>query len=442
MSTEVLKKIYRAFDHTARLEDTTLYVKRERAPSERIKTGLSLDNNKHWIFCGSIGSGKSSELAYLGHLLTNEYFVVGLDLYQSVDDVLTIRPAEVLMLIGAAAVRTVEEWFGGTIPKDQTDALRQAFLGVLAETARGPEPSKILEGVALLAWGAGLVAAGNPAGGVESIGKGVVSAVSSMGRLVKGKQRTPLGGLTRPSLREGDSDVVALMEAVNTILQHIEWEYGRPPIVLVDGLDKLDSIETIRPLFCTSLLSGIHGSSVYSAPITMMLQTEWQTAASYFERERLTNLVVVQPSQGVSVEAELVVRSRELMHEVVARRLKVLGLPMEDVFEDGVLDTIITESGGVLRTLVHLVRQAAFEAIRDEATRILTRHVTTAIDELAHEFQITMNGQRRAELETIRAHGEPSGNETAFELLLGNYVLPYRNGHSWWAPAPLVSRCL
>ena len=360
---------------------------------------------------------------------------MGLDLYQSVDDVLTIRPAEVLMLIGAAAVRTVEEWFGGTIPKDQTDALRKAFLGVLAETARGPEPSKILEGVALLAWGAGTMSVGD-------VGKGVVSIASSMGRLVKGKQRTPLGGLTRPSLREGDSDVVALMDAVNTILRHIESEYGRPPIVLVDGLDKLDSIETIRPLFCTSLLSGIYGSSVYSAPITMMLQTEWQTAASYFERERLTNIVVVQPSQGSSVEDDLVVRGRELMHEVVARRLKVLGLAMEDVFEDGVLDTIITESGGVLRTLVHLVRQATFEAIRDEARCILTSHVTTAIDELAHEFQITMNGQRRAELEAIRDHGEPSGNETAFELLLGNYVLPYRNGHSWWAPAPLVSRCL
>ena len=435
MPTADLKAIYRAFDHTARLEDTSLYVKRERAPSERIKTGLSLDNNKHWIFCGSIGSGKSSELAYLGHLLTSDYFVVGLDLYQSVDDVLTIRPAEVLMLIGAAAVRTVEEWFGGTIPKDQTDALRKAFLGVLAETARGPEPGKILEGVALLAWGAGTMSVGD-------VGKGVVSIASSMGRLVKGKQRTPLGGLTRPSLREGDSDVVALMDAVNTILRHIESEYGRAPIVLVDGLDKLDSIETIRPLFCTSLLSGIHGSSVYSAPITMMLQTEWQTAASYFERERLTNLVVVQPSQGTNVEDDLVVRGRELMHEVVARRLKGLKLAMEDVFEDGVLDTIITESGGVLRTLVHLVRQAAFEAIRDEAACILKGHVTTAIDELAHEFQITMNGQRRAELEAIRDHGEPSGNETAFELLLGNYVLPYRNGHSWWAPAPLVSRCL
>lgn len=435
MPTIDLKEIYRAFDHTARLEDEKLYVKRERAPSERIKTALSLDNNKHWIFCGSIGSGKSSELAYLGHLLTSEYFVVGLDLYQSVDDVLTIRPAEVLMLVGAAAVRTVEDWFGGTVPKDQTDALRQAFSGVLAETARGPDPSKILEGVALLAWGTGTMSVGD-------VGKGVASIASSMGRLVKGKQRTPLGGLTRPSLREGDSDVVALMDAVNTILRHIETEYDRPPIVLVDGLDKLDSIETIRPLFCTSLLSGIHGASVYSAPITMMLQTEWQTASSYFERERLTNLIVVQPSRGTSIEDDLVVRGRDVMQKVVARRFEILGFAPEEVFEDGVLDTIITESGGVLRTLVHLVRQAAFEAIREEATRILMSHVTAAIQELAHEFQITMNGQRRVELEAIRDNGEPSGNETAFELLLGNYVLPYRNGHSWWAPAPLVSRCL
>jgi hypothetical protein len=434
MPTPDLKSIYRIFDHTARVESPSLYVSRERAPSERIRTGLLLDTNKHWIFCGSIGSGKSTELAYLGHLLKDEYFVIGLDLYQSVDDVLTIRPAEVLMLIGAAAVRTVETWYGEKIPKERTDALRQAFMGVLANTARSPEPAKILEGVALLTWGIGT-------GSASDMGKGIATVASGMGKLVKGKQHTPLGGLTRPSLREGDPDVVALMEAVNAILRHIESRYGRSPIVLVDGLDKLDSLETIRPIFCTSLLSGIYGSSVYSAPVTMMLQTEWQTAASYFERERLTNIIVAQPTQG-SVEHDLIVRGRRLMHEVVARRLESLGLLVEDVFEAEVLETIITESGGVLRTLVHLVRQATFEAIRAGSARIQRRDATTAIDELAHEFQITMNSQRRAELEAIREHGEPTGDGTAFELLLGNYVLPYRNGHSWWGLAPLVSRCL
>ncbi len=432
MPTPDMKDLFGEFDHRARVEDETLFVVRDKAPSRRIAKLLPMQHDRHWIFCGSIGSGKSSELAYLGEILKNDYFVVGLDLDQSIHNVHTIQPTEVLMLIGAATVRTVHELWGGQLPIEQIEELQNAFMGVLDEIPGRPEPARILEGVALLSWALGT-------GDLKTAGKTVASAVSSMGSILKGKRRAPLGGLTRSSLREGDPYVSALVDAVNAILDQVREEYQREPLVLVDGLDKLDEMGIIRQLFCARLLTDVRAASVYCAPITMVLEGEWGVASSFFEQARLTN-VVVAPHGDISPEQ--IENGRALLREVVKRRLGRHGLTEHDVFEKGALDLIITESGGVLRTLVRLVSKSIERAYLDDAVQITLGSAQDAIDELAREYAITMNGRRRAELKIIEQEGEPSGDPTSLKLLLRNYALLYGNGETWWAPAPLVARIL
>lgn len=425
------------FDHTARLDQIEVFVERPRAPSRAIVNGLQRKPGRHYLFCGSIGSGKSSELAFLGHLLNQSveprYFVIGLDAYQSIDTVSTLRPAEMLMLIGAAVVRTYQDWHSKKIPTELLDQLREAFSGA---TERKVEPARIFEGVALMTWGIATADLG-------TTGKAVGSLAGAMGALLRTKRRAPIGGLTRASAREGDPDVAALLDAVNDLLDHVREHDGREPVLLIDGLDKIDRVEdmgTIRQLFCARLLSTVRASCIYCAPITMMLQTEWHSASSYFDRERLTNVVVEAPAK--ECEPALIEQGRALMREVVLKRLALRRLGEADVFEPGALDDLIVVSGGVLRTLVHLVGTAIGAALDNGSVRVTRADVAAAIHELGHEFEITMNGERRKELELIKAHGEPSGKDTALELLLNNYVLHYRNGHSWWAPAPLVARLL
>jgi hypothetical protein len=173
----------------------------------------------------------------------------------------------------------------------------------------------------------------------------------------------------------------------------------------------------------------------------MMLDTEWNSASSYFTRARLSNLAIAAPSKG-ECDPQLIAQSRALLREVVTKRLARRQLAEQDLFDARALDELIGASGGVLRSMIHLVRQAIYTTIDRKGERVTLADTQQAIHDLGHEFEITMTVARREELLAIVTNGEPSGNNTALELMLSNYVLHYRNGHSWWAPAPLVARIL
>jgi hypothetical protein len=442
MTPLVLEQALTLFDHHKRLDEAEFFVERVRAPAPEILRFLRRKPGRHVVFCGSIGAGKSSELAYLGRLLNQStaprYFVVGLDAAQSVAQIGTLRPAEMLMLIGAALVRTYQEWWLKKVPDSLLDKLREAFAGAMEGAPRRVEPTRVIEGVTLLTW----AIASHDAG---SAGKAAGGLLGGMGKLLEGKgKRTPIGGLTRESARESDSDVVALLEAVNDILQFVREEDGREPVVLVDGLDKIDVVEelgTIRQLLCTHVLGGVGASCIYTAPVTMALTSEWSTAGQYFECKRLTNMLVSE-SRIHAVEPSLIADGRARMREVVSKRLAAQSLREADVFEAGTLDLLITTSGGLLRSLIQLVGKSMEMALDRESSCVAICDAEDAIGEISQNHALGMNAHARKELEHIAQHGEPSTSESAMQLLLSSSVVYYRNGSPWWEPAPLVARLL
>ena len=84
------------------------------------------------------------------------------------------------------------------------------------------------------------------------------------------------------------------------------------------------------------------------------------------------------------------------------------------------------------------MREAAKLAGMNELTVIDEPTARAACDEWRKEFEITMTGVRRDELEYIELHGEPKGGQVSHELLLWNYAIPYANGDMWFAPNPLI----
>ncbi len=431
------KRLYNLFDPTKRLEltDRDLYVTRPGAVAEDIARDLrdGLEPERKWVVCGSMGSGKSSELVHLGARLDNTSTVVGLDLWDSVARIDLIEPAEVLFLIGAAAVRTARDLLDHEIDDKLAVRLINAFHGLLADDDHTIDVARLLQGVALFT-------AGLAAPGVASAAKGVTDATAGLlgDKARIALTRSPkLGGLTRP-VREGESDFERLRDAVDDIL--LDLRALRPVVVLVDGLDKVRELPAIRNLFTDHRILALPAAQVvYTAPITLMVATEWQPTGAAFKRARLTNLVIRRPDlEWVTITDEDLAVSRRAMLSIVERRVGRLGLGLEEVFEPGCADELVEASGGLIRDLVQLVNRAVRKAFQSNAPRVGRAMTAAAVEEIRKEFEVTLNTRRVEELRHIGEQGEPSGGESSNELLLGGYVLPYSNGRAWFAPHPIL----
>ena len=434
------RALYNAFQPARPLEpsEMDLFVRRPGDVADGIARSLQLglDTQGKWVVCGSTGCGKSTALVRLAQILAPDFAVVGIDLGRSVPRVDNLSGPEVLFLVGAAAIRAADELWGQAIAPARVEALARAFGGLLSDQARHVSVSDLLQGVALFA--ASLAAPG--AGAVATAATGAARAVGGAlgGRLEVARGSARLGGLTRV-VHEGEPDVVALALAVDDIL--VQVAETRPPLVLVDGLDKLTDLPAIRDLFATTrFLSRPSVPVVYSGPITLMLAAEWKAAGASFQRSRLTNVVVRQPQvDWADVGADEVERGREVLRELVERRLAKCAVEAKEVFAEEALSSLITRSGGVVREFVHLVQRSTFLALDRESSRIGAQEAEAAVAEIRKEYDVVFTRRRVDELRFVREHGEPSGDgDVSKDLLLWGYVLPYSNGRVWFEPHPIL----
>ncbi|MCA9695880.1 MAG: hypothetical protein KC431_00025, partial [Myxococcales bacterium] len=333
-----------------------MFVERPDSVARRIAEtlGAGFDARGKWIICGSVGAGKSTELTRLARLLADDFVVIGVDLWQAAGRIDEISPAEILFCIGAAAVWTARERFAHDVEAARVENLRLAFEGLLQEQ-RKVDVSEVIESVALLS--ADLLAPGT--GGIAKKGLDVARQALTAGRRLSGRAR--VGGLTRP-VKEGDPALDALTWAVDEILDDLRQV--REPLILVDGLDKLTQIDSIRELFATSkVLASPRAPLIYTGPVTLMVAAEWSAAGNHFARERLSNLAVEAPvSRSRKVGAETIAAGRRSMRDVVERRCKTAGIELSAAFSEDSLELFIGKSGGLLRQMLKILRGASKQA--------------------------------------------------------------------------------
>jgi hypothetical protein len=432
------ESVFKLFDPHARLElaDRDLFVRRPGSVAEAIAKNLNLGlaPEGKWVVCGSMGSGKSSELVHLGNELQASRIVIGLDLPSTVARPDLLKPAEVIFLIGAAAVKVAESW-GKRIDKKLLGQLTAAFQNLLAHRGHTVNLGDVIQGVTLLAVNALAPGAAAIAGLATGAARAVTGVLGDKGqvRTVNG-----LAGLTRP-LREGEPDLEQLREAVDDILGAITNEH--PPVVLVDGLDKIDSPGAILDMFtATRILCLPRAQVVYTAPITLMISPFWQPTGTNFKRERLTNVAISAPQvEWATLAPDKITEGRTALHDVVRRRLRRLDIDEAEAFPEDSLERLIDASGGVLRDLIQLVNRSVQIALLQQATRIDAAIVKSAIVEYRKEYAITLNTQRVTELVHVRKEGQPTGSDVSAQLLLTGYILPYTNGDVWFDRHPILA---
>jgi hypothetical protein len=421
--------VYNAFNpweplHPGQMADW--YVARPHSPLQALVAELSPDRGtQRVLLLGHRSSGKSTEMVKLGTELARRfnYLVVRIDLDQNLDPG-KINPIEVLFLLGTAVYKVARQ----ELEQGPDEALLDRLVGNLETLVREHTESKTFEvdkkGLLdnLVCFGSGLVA-GPVAVGVMKAVTSLIPVKFASGTDIQLARKLEV----QPQVRE-------ILATLNAIIADAEQKGRRPVFLIVDGLDRVPNMEMARYVFAENeeWLDGPVCNVLYTAPIMLYYSPVFGHVRSNFDARPFPNVKVHWPHQlddpGTPEEA-----GYQVMRAVVHRRLRQpLGLEPDEVIVPQALDHVIDMSGGVMRDLIRLVREATVKAELAGQRQIDLEIAGQTVLSVRRDYKASLNVVYRQELaEVLRSH-EVTGSEKCDELLLGNYVLSYVNDGIWF----------
>jgi len=412
---EVWTSIYNTFDPWRMLWGDELeryFVEREGGLLETLAPQLSPDMLPQKVLLTSHhSSGISTELAKLGQSLAQDFVVTYFDAFLSLGP--DADYADLLFAIGVAIYKAAEN-LGLRLDRGPLERLGDNLSTVVRErtTQKGftIDPFQWLGSI--VACGLGALGLPAPPLQVQGLSLGLEEEVTKR--------------------REIKPHIARVADGVNGIIDELMAKSDKPLLLIVDGLDKLP-LDRARSILAESpMLSKLNCWAVYTAPIA--LRSEFSQLGRFFY---ILPFPIVKLYERGRRE-ERYEPGYEVMRSVVRRRLEGLGLDPEDVISREALDLLIAMSGGVMRDLILLMREASVNAKRGGKPSIQLEEARKAVYFRRRQFAMGLRKPEYDELENFLNTGRPTEAEV-FDRLVGNlYILIYLDEEPWYDIHPNV----
>ncbi len=205
---------------------------------------------------------------------------------------------------------------------------------------------------------------------------------------------------------------------------------GKQPILIFEDLDKLNPEDAWRVFYqYAAVLSGMPFPVIYTFPIGLSYDARFSAMESYFITKTLP-MIKIETIEGTPFSEGI-----QVIREIVEKRTSL------DLFEPGVLEELIHDTGGSLRDLFHGINASAKRAerrnsetiSREDAQRALEElktSLTRRIEEKEYDFLINIYRRNKERIEN---------KEMLLKMLQASVVLEY-NGKRWHNVHPLVIR--
>ncbi|SPE37365.1 hypothetical protein SBA6_70007 [Candidatus Sulfopaludibacter sp. SbA6] len=215
---------------------------------------------------------------------------------------------------------------------------------------------------------------------------------------VAGKLRPPF-----PAIRR---DVKDLANSVSKLTEFLKGQ-GREIVVIFDGLDRLIKVDqfwslaeqdlrAIRPL----------GISVLAAGPLSILFGQGRQIKDYFDEVHYLPPAIADPKVS------------PFLYEVLRLR------GAEELMDPDQMQRLCLASGGVLRDLISLARNAGENAYLDDADEIEKPHVDKSIEQLGNSYLLGLGTRQKSKLrKMLDGQGFAPSDSEGLELLITRRVL-------------------
>ncbi|WP_437894317.1 hypothetical protein [Sorangium sp. So ce124] len=438
----IWQTVHERFDPAVPAELSAWRADRPLSPFENINKALDRPFGvPRMLLTGTVGTGKTTELLRIAEARSRKEFVVVINLERHFEQVVGdaaalqhISPWEVCFLAGVALLRSAEEQLGFSFPEIHLRALEQTWIKLAQssdEIAQAPsiDIAKLAKSMVVLASRGAAGVVGGAAGAAIESGLSVLAAVADAGRwsLPFGRKKT--------SLPDQDAEVQTLLACVNVLIGLVQ-QHGSKVLLIIDGLDRIDSFERAKELFLDSqMISQLACRVVLCGPFILRQGGYMSNISGFSGVPPLVNVPVMLPDDPSRLGPGV-----PFFHALFARRVADLGAP--GLVSPALLDRLAYYSGGRAREFVRFIRRLAELAWDVDAFAVTDTLVDKVLDEwrLVKESGLDV-GQIRL-LEAVVAdpqHRLPEDRDKASTLLKINALLPYPNGSEWYYPHPLLT---
>ena len=395
MKAKVLSEVYDIFDPQEALSGDTLreyYVKRE-SPVKSLADILSSEKPLKYLFVGSRGNGKSTELNRLSELVNGKLFVVSFSIKDKLN-LFDVDYADILLVIATEIYESVSDKLSEKL-KHHLDAWSEKIVERVKEKQKGLE-----------------------------FGAGFRAIVNLVGKV---KTQVTTRAVTREVMKPRLSD---LIDAINRIIMDAENELGKKILVIIDDLDKVN-LEKGEELFY------MHGAEltqpvckiIYTIPQPLLFSNKIrQIILQYFDGRKELHNINVNHRNG-----EVDHSGYKVMREVALMRME------EDLITEEAMAEAIKSSAGILTELVRLIRDAANIANMEDRSRIEEVDVKRVVTGIRNDYIRILGKEDLEILKGVKNTKGKIGDEDRFhDLLFSLAILEYANDEVWYDIHPTI----
>lgn len=374
--------------------------------------GLRLSSNTAMkiLFMGHRGSGKSTELFLLKQEIADEFDVINFFIQEEVD-VDSMTYTDFIFAIMSQLVKYVEgkENLYKVIEND-VEALYKYW-----------KEEKITESVEY------------DNAELESGFKAKLSFLKKISVHASGVLKT--GAESKMIIRKKmEPKIGYLLQLINQIISKINEELchnnsKKGLIFIVEDLDKL-SIEVANEIFVKyrKVIFSIKARMVLTFPIYMAYDSQYNMIKEDVDMCQMLSIIKVHDRSGKKFEQGI-----NTLKEIIKKRANI------DLFHEDALDFLIMKSGGAIRDLFQMIRDAAYEALVAGHNKIEMKDASISYRKLKSEYERLIREDADVD-KLVLIHKEPrplTTDETVMSLLLRGLVLEY-NGERWCGIHPAI----
>lgn len=243
------------------------------------------------------------------------------------------------------------------------------------------------------------------------------------------------GSETRRKIRDRvEHRLSELLEHLGQLMEAIQQKSGKPPLTLVDGLDKVYDVKKAVEMFLegAGALTALKCPLMYTVPLSLLYDQQLGGVRMAFRSQYQLPNIRTYNRDGSRCES-----GRGFLHEVLKRRVS------ESIFPPEAREEVVELSGGVLKHLLSLSGEAVLRAMQQGREKVLPEDVEYAARQNRLSLSPTFTASEREVLKRIAETHSFENAEEERRLAINLHILRYiEDDEEWWDIHPLLEPLL